>query len=65
MVKLLANGSGTKNLDDNTGQEPTRLVQPIEDTSPSKELPIPTEEAIAHQENNNANKPIEKTPEVQ
>ncbi|SMG43993.1 outer membrane beta-barrel protein [Arenibacter troitsensis] len=62
--ELLANGSGTKNLDDNTGQEPTRLVQPIEDTSPSKELPIPTEEAIAHQENNNANKPIEKTPEV-
>ena len=62
--ELVANGSGTKSLDDNAGQDPARLVQPKEDTLPSNKLPIPAEEAIAHQVNNNPNQPMGKTPEV-
>ena len=64
--ELVTNASGTKSIDNNAGQDPANSVypKPKEDTLPSKELPIPAEEAIVHQENNNANKPIEKTPEV-
>jgi hypothetical protein len=63
--ELVVNGSDTKNLDNNAGQDPSFTVQPEQEDEalPSKKLSIPVEEAIVHQENK-ANNPIGKTPEV-
>ena len=64
--ELVAHGPDTKGLDNKTGKNPAHLVQQgqEDDTLPSKKQLTPVEEAIVHQENNNANKPIGNTMEV-
>jgi len=64
--ELAENNKDAKRLDKTVSQNPALTIQPGigSDTLPKKDLSIPTEEAIVHQENNNENKPIGNTPEV-
>ena len=64
--ELAENVSDTKSIDNIAEQDPAHSVHSgqVDHALPSKEQSIPVEEAIAHKENNNANKPVGNNSEV-